>query len=186
MRTSTRVFETSAFDLRNLDGEHIEIRHRYTDLEKAIMCGRGLPCILEVADSLVRMLLLHFTHEAQFLAKLSLSGIQKRHRDANIEVAAQLSGIESRLEQEKVAAVFQLLLFGKVWMKEHMNLESEEFECEGLIEEDRLFLLSPDRLPRAARSALHGPSSHSTESRTAPPSRSAPLVLCQELGTAIT
>lgn len=151
--------ETSAFDLRNLDGEHIEIRHRYTEIEKAIVCGRGLPRILEAADSLVQMMLLHFTHEERFLAKLSLSDIQKRHCDANIEVTAQLFGIGYGLEQEKISAVFQLLLLVKGWMREHINLESEEFECEGLIEEERLFLLSPHNLPKAARSALHGSSS---------------------------
>jgi hemerythrin len=159
MRTSTRTFETNAFDLRNLDREHIEIRQRYMEIEKAIVCGRGLPHIMEAADSLARMMLLHFTHEAQFLAKLSLSGIQKRHRDANIKVIAELIEIESGLEQENVAAVFQLLLLCKVWTREHLNLENQEFECEGLIEEERLFLLSPHHPPQTLRSALHGYSS---------------------------
>ncbi len=159
----------SETELRNLDGEHREIRHRYTELERAIVCGRGLPRILEAAGSLVRMMLLHFTHEEQFLAKLSLPIIQKRHCKAGQEVTAQISSIESGLEQEKVAAVFLLLLLGKSWIKEHMNLESEEFECDGLIEEDRLFLVSSKNFPKVARSTLHGSSSsHNSKTKTAP------------------
>ncbi len=169
MRTSTRTFETNAFDLRKLDGEHIEIRERYMEIEKAIVWGRGLPHIMEAADSLARMMLLHFTHEEQFLAKLSLSGIKKRHCDANIRIIAELIEIESGLEQENVAAVFQLLLLAKVWTKEHLNLETQEFECEGLIEEERLFLLSPHDTAQTPRSALYGYSSQGSDGRSVPP-----------------
>jgi len=139
MKTSTRVLEKNAFDLGLLDREHAEIRRRYVELENAILRGLGLPRILEAANSLVQMILLHFTHEERFLAALSLSNLQKRHRDANIEVTAQLFGIEAGLEQAKTAAVFQLLLLGRVWMKEHMHLESDQFECE--TEEVRPFSL---------------------------------------------
>ena len=146
MSTSTRMFETNAFDLRNLDEEHAKICRRYTGLEKAILRGRGLPRILEAADNLVEMMLLHFAHEEQFLMKLSLcSRLQERHRDANIEVTAKLFGIEAGLKQGNPAAVFHLLRLGRFWMKEHMHLESDEFECEGLIEEER---------PRLVRHAL--------------------------------
>jgi hemerythrin len=134
MITSTRMFETNALDLRILDEEHAEIRRRYTELEEAILRGRGLPRILEAADSLVQVMLLHFTHEEQFLVKLSLSS-GLLHRDANIEVTAQLFGIEAGLEQGKAAAVFLLLRLGRFWMKEHMHREPVEFECETLIQE---------------------------------------------------
>jgi hemerythrin len=136
------MFETNAIDLRNLDEEHAKIRRRYTGLEKAILRGRGLPRVLEAADNLVEMMLLHFAHEEQFLVKLFLgSRIQERHRDANIEVTAKLFGIEAGLKQGNPAAVFHLLRLGRFWMKEHMYLESDEFECEGLIEEERPFIV---------------------------------------------
>jgi hemerythrin len=142
MRTSTRIIEPSAFDLRKLDEEHAEICRRYTGLEETILRGRGLPRILEAANSLVQMMLLHFTHEEQFLERLSLSSFQ-RQRDANIEITAQLFDIEVGLEHSRVASVFQSLLLGRVWIKEHMRLESEEFKCEDLIEAGRPFLVSP-------------------------------------------
>jgi len=155
MRTSTRKLETNAFDLRNLDEEHAEIRRRYSDLEKAILRGRALPGILEAADSLVQMMLLHFTHEEQFLLKLSLSTRrQQEHRDANIKVTVQLFDIEAGLEQGEIATVLRLLLLARDWMKEHMQLESAEFECEGLIEETRPFLVR--RAPADHQAAIAG------------------------------
>jgi hypothetical protein len=136
------IFETNTSDLRHLDEEHAKIRRRYTELEKAILCGRGLPRILEAADSLVLMLLLHLAHEKQFLVNLSLSSrLQAKNRKAYMEVTAQLFGIEAGLEQGKTSAVFLLLRLGRVWMKEHMNLES--VECKGLIEEENPFWARP-------------------------------------------
>lgn len=141
MRTSTRVFEKNALALLHLDAEHSEIRRRYTGLEKAILSGTGMPCILATAKNLVQIMLLHFIHEEQFLAELSLVNIQNRHSDANIEITAQLFSIEAELEQGKTATLFQLLLLGRAWMKEHMQLEGEEFECDGLIEGEKPFLV---------------------------------------------
>lgn len=71
MRIPTRVFEPNIFSLHRLDQEHAEIRHLYQGLEEAILLGRSMPGILEAADNLVRMILLHFIHEKQFLEKLS-------------------------------------------------------------------------------------------------------------------
>jgi hemerythrin len=139
MKTSMRVAETNAFDLGNLDQEHLEIRRRYLGLEETILRGLGLPRILEAAGSLVQMMLLHFTHEEQFLVKFST--LQNRQRDANIEITAQLFKIEIGLEQEKTSTVFQLLLLSRLWMKEHMDLESDEFECEALAEPQSPFLM---------------------------------------------
>jgi hemerythrin len=130
MKTSMRMFETNALDVRNLAEEHVEIRRRYTGLEKVILRGREMPRILKAADSLVQMMLQHFTHEEQLLLKLSLSSrLRKRLREANMEVTARLNGIEVGLEQGKTAAVFHLLRLGRFWMKEHMHLESVESEC---------------------------------------------------------
>jgi hemerythrin len=147
MRTSTKVFEPSTFDLHKLDEEHAEIRRRYTGLEQAILHGQGLSGILDAANSFEQMMLLHFIHEERFLERLSLSSLQ-RHRDANIEITAQLFDIEVGLEQHKVAAVFQLLLLGRVWIREHMGLESEEFQSEDLIEVGRPFLVPPPSVSR--------------------------------------
>jgi len=130
MNTSLRMFETYALDVRNLDAEHTEIRRRYTGLESAILRGREMPNILKAANSLVQMMLLHFTHEEQLLLKLSVSSqLRKKLGNANLEVAGRLIGIEEELEQGKVAAVFHLLRLGRFWMKEHMHLESVETEC---------------------------------------------------------
>ena len=124
------MFETIAFDVRNLDEEHTEIRRRYTGLEKAILRGREMPGILKAANSLVQMMLLHFTHEEQLLLKLSFSShLRKKLSDANMEITDQLIGIEEGLEQENTAAVFHLLRLGRFWMKEHMHLESVESIC---------------------------------------------------------
>jgi hemerythrin len=130
MRTSTRIFETYAFDVRNLDEEHAEIRRRYSALEKAILRGQEMSGILKAADSLVQMMLLHFTHEEQLLLKLPFSSrLRKRLGEANLEVTDRLIGIEVGLEQGKTSAVFHLLRLGRFWMKEHMHLESVESEC---------------------------------------------------------
>jgi len=136
------MFETNAFDLRHLDEEHAEIRRRYTGLEKTILCGQGWPRILEAADSLVQKLLLHLAHEKQFLVKFSLSSrLQAKHRNANMEVTAQLFDIDAGLEKGTPAAVFLLLRLGRIWMKEHMHLAC--VECKGLIEEAGPFLVRP-------------------------------------------
>jgi hemerythrin len=130
MKTSMRMFETNALDVRNLDEEHTEIRGRYTGLEKAILRGREMPRILKAANSLVQMMLLHFTHEEQLLLKLSFSShLRKKLSEANMEVTDQLIGIKEGLEQGKTAAVFHLLRLGRFWMKEHMHLESVESIC---------------------------------------------------------
>jgi hypothetical protein len=136
------TFEMNAFDLRHLDEEHAKIRRRYKELEKTILCKQALPRVLEAADSLVLILLLHLAHEKQFLLKLSLSSrIQAKNRKAHMEVTSQLFGIEGGLEREKTSAVFLLLRLGRIWMKEHMQLES--VECKGLIEEESPFLVRP-------------------------------------------
>jgi hemerythrin len=131
MKTSMRMFETNALDVRNLDEEHTEIRRRYTGLEKAILRGREMPRILKAANGLVQMMLLHFTHEEQLLLNLSFSShLRKKLNDANMDVTDQLMGIEEGLEQGKTAAVFHLLRLGRFWMKEHMHLESVESICQ--------------------------------------------------------
>ena len=151
MRYSTRVLETDALDVASLDGEHSEIRCRYAGLEKAILHGLGQPAMLDAASRLVQTMLLHFTHEEQFHGKLGLSPrIQERHRNANIEVTVQLFEIEAGLEQRKSASIFQLLLLGRIWMKEHMHQESDGFECEPLLEGTGAFLVCGDHLPTKA------------------------------------
>jgi hemerythrin len=131
MRNSTtKIFEPGMFSLHSLNREHAKIRGCYAALEKTIVLGRGLSRILEAANRFVQVVLQHFTHEEQFLEELSPSLLQ-RHRDANIEIIAQLFSIEDGLRLGKVAAVFQLLLLGDAWMKEHMQLEWQEFEYEG-------------------------------------------------------
>jgi hemerythrin len=130
MKTPTRMFETKALDVRNLDEEHTEIRRRYTGLEKAILRGREMPSILKAANSLVQMMFLHFTHEEQLLLRLSLSShLRKKLGEANMEVTDRLIGIEEGLEQGNTAAVFHLLRLGRFWMKEHLHMESIESIC---------------------------------------------------------
>ena len=130
MRTPTRMIKTNAFDVRNLDREHAEIRRRYTGLERAILCGREMPSILQAATSLVQIMLLHFAHEEQFLLKLAFSSqLRKKLSEANMEVTDQLIGIAEGLEEGKPAAVFHLLRLGRFWMEEHMHLESVESLC---------------------------------------------------------
>jgi hemerythrin len=127
MKVATRVFEPNVFSLHRLDQEHAEIRRNYQSLEETILLGQGTPGILEAADRLVQLILLHFTHEERFLGKLSLLILQKQ-RDANAEVIARLFEIEDGLRQEKLAAVFQLLLLVNAWIKGHMQQECEEFD----------------------------------------------------------
>ncbi len=141
---STSIFETTALDLHTLDEEHAEICRRYEGLEEVIL-RRGsmhsIHRILAAADSLVHLILLHFTHEEQLLVKFSRYSLQKRHRETNMKIATQLFGIKAELEQGKIAPVFQLLRLGKVWIKEHMHLESEGGECEGSIDKERFFFV---------------------------------------------
>ena len=127
MRIPTRVFEPNIFCLHRLDQQHAEIRATYQSLEEAILAGQGMAGIVEAADSLVQMILLHFSHEELFLEKLSLPILQ-RQRGANAEIIAQLFEIEDGLRQEKTAAVFQLLILVHDWIKEHMQRECEEFD----------------------------------------------------------
>ncbi len=130
MKTSRRMFEMIALDVRNLAEEHVEICVRYIVLEKEILHGREMPHILKAADSLVQMMLQHFTHEEQLLPNLSLSSrLRNNLREANMDITARLNGIEVELEQGKTAAIFQLLSIGKYWIKEHMHLESVESVC---------------------------------------------------------
>ena len=130
MTTSPKIFEPNIFSLHSLDREHAEIRQSYEEIEETILLGRGLSTILEAANRLVQMMLQHFAHEEQFLEGLSLKVLQ-RHRDANVAVIAQLLDIEERLRLRKISAVLHLLMFGDAWMKEHMQLECQEFEDGG-------------------------------------------------------
>jgi hemerythrin len=139
--------------LRNLDDEHTEIRCCYGGLEKTILCGRGLPHILAAADRLVKMMLLHLSHEEQLLVKLALSGdLLERHRNSKIEVTSKLFSIETGLKQGSTASVFHLLRLGRFWMKEHMDQENEEFQCEALIRKER----TSSRVPGHHRAAVAG------------------------------
>jgi hemerythrin len=161
MNTSAGIFETDASDLRSLNEEHAEIRRRYHGLERVILRGGSMPRILAAADNFVQMMLLHFTHEECFLVKLSLYGLQTRHREAKKKITTQILDIETELEQRKASAVFQLLRLGKVWMKEHMHPESEEFEGENLIDEERHFLarrVLTDHLVATGTRGPHHPS----------------------------
>jgi len=130
MTTSPKIFEPNIFSLHSLDREHREICQSYEAIEETILLGRGLSAILEAANALVQMMLQHFIHEEQFLEELSLKVLQK-HRDSNIELIAKLLDIEERLRLRNVAAVLQLLILGDAWMKEHLQLERQEFEDEG-------------------------------------------------------
>jgi hemerythrin len=124
------MFETNALDVRILDAEHAEIRRLYGRLEETILRGQEMPPILKAADGLIQMMSLHFAHEEQLLLKLSFSSrLRKKLHEASMEVTAKLIGIAAGLEQEKTAAVFHLLRLGRIWMKEHMHLESIESEC---------------------------------------------------------
>jgi hemerythrin-like metal-binding protein len=127
MRIPTRVFEPNIFCLHRLDQQHAEIRETYQALEEAILVGQGAAGIVEAADTLVQMILLHFSHEELFLEKLSLPILQ-RQREANAEIMARLFEIEDGLRQEKPAAVFQLLILVHDWIKDHMQRECEEFD----------------------------------------------------------
>jgi hemerythrin len=127
MKIPTRVFEPNVFCLRSLDQQHCEIRRTYQELEEAILLGQKMPGIVEAADRLVQMILQHFGHEEKFLGKLSLAMLE-RQRSANIEVTLQLFEIEDGLREQKPAAVFQLLLLGNDWIKEHMQRERVEFD----------------------------------------------------------
>jgi hemerythrin len=127
MRIPTRVFEPNVFCLHRLDQQHAQIREIYHSLEQAIMLGQGMPGILDIADSLVQMMFLHFGDEERFLEGLSRPILQRQRR-ANMDLARQLSEIEDGLKQGKWAAVFQSLRLGKAWIKEHTQRECEEFE----------------------------------------------------------
>jgi len=155
MRTLTRVAETNAFILSSLDEEHAEICRRYVALEKAILDRQGVSRTLEASDSLVQMILLHLAHEEEFTAKLPLLSHHERHRDTNIDTTVQLFGIEAGLQEGKTAAVLQLLLLGRLWMKEHMHLESSEFECEALSEQKSPFLVRGQRAGHLAARSPH-------------------------------
>ena len=122
MSVAKTGFKPSEFQLLVLNGEHCEIRWSYTKLEEEILAGRGMPTIVQAAERLVQVILLHLIHEERFLETLSRS-ILLRHRDANTKICAQLFDIEAGLEQGKAGTVSQLLLLGKLWMKEHMDLE---------------------------------------------------------------
>ena len=141
MTTSIKAFD-NASALQSLNEEHAEISRRYTRLESTIRLGRTLGGIVEAANGLVQMVLLHFVHEEQFLEKLSLPSFP-RQRDANIEITALLFDIETGLEQGKAGTLSLLLLLGKVWMKEHMQLECEQFVCEELTGAGRPFAPPP-------------------------------------------
>lgn len=142
--TMSTIFETTAIDLRNLDEEHAEIRHRYEGLEKEILRRGGMHSICRVlaaADSLAHLILLHFTHEEQLLVRLSRYRFLKRHRETNMKITTQLFGIKAELEQGKVAPVFQLLRLSKLWIEVHMHLKSERGECEDSIDKDNFFFV---------------------------------------------
>jgi hemerythrin-like metal-binding protein len=127
MRIPTRVFEPNVFYLRSLDQQHAEICLAYQELEEAILLGQKMPGIVEAADRLVEMILQHFGREEKFLGRFSLAMLE-RQRAANIEVTLQLFEIEDGLREQKAAAVFQLLLLGHDWLKEHMQREQVEFD----------------------------------------------------------
>jgi hemerythrin len=144
MNTSMKMFETNAFDLRNLDEEHAEIRRRYEGLDEVILrqgSMHRIHRILAAADNLANLMLLHFTHEGLFLVKFSRYSPLKGHRQSNMKIATQLFDIKAELEQGKVAPVFQLLRLTKVWMKEHVHLEN--VENTGLIEQENPFWARP-------------------------------------------
>jgi hypothetical protein len=128
MSAATRIFEPSTFQFHVLNEEHSEIQGSYARLEGEILAGRGMPAIVESAERLVLLILLHFIHEERFLETVSRA-IMLSHRDANLKTTARLVAIEDGLKQRKPAAVLQLLLLVKVWCYWHMWTESVEFEC---------------------------------------------------------
>jgi hypothetical protein len=95
--------------------------------------------------------------------KLALGDLQTRHREAKIKIAAQLFDIEAELGQGRASAVFQLLRLGKVWMKEHMDLENEEIEREDLMDEERHFLARRVLMDHLAATAPRAPGHPSTQ-----------------------
>ena len=80
--------------------------------------------ILAAAESLVHLILLHFTHEEQLLVKLSLSShLRKKLSDANMEFTDQFIGIKAELEQGKIAPVL-CNLFESIQPKECIRSNS--------------------------------------------------------------
>jgi hemerythrin len=114
-------------ELDILAEEHSHIRCRLAELDEVILQAQGSPRILEAARELVWLLLLHFTHEAELLEKISLPALAEQPRAVK-KMMDEVVRIEAGLRVGEAHAALRLRGLCKGWIQEHMHMESLEFE----------------------------------------------------------
>ncbi len=114
-------------ELEILAEEHSHIHCRLAELDEVILQAQGSPRILEAARELVWLLLLHFTHEAELLEKISLPALAEQRRAVK-KMMDEVVRIEAGLRMDEAHAALQLRGLCKGWIEEHMHMESFEFE----------------------------------------------------------
>ncbi len=114
-------------ELDILEEEHSHIHCGLAELDDVILRAQGSTRMIEAARELARLLLLHFTHEAQFLEKIPLPALEEQRR-AGEKMIDEVLRIEAGLRLEEAYAALRLRGLCKGWMNEHMYMESLEFE----------------------------------------------------------
>jgi hemerythrin len=116
-----------AVELNILKEEHSRIHCRYAELDDVILQAQGSPRIIEAARELVGMLLLHFSHEEEFLEKIPVSGLEEQRR-AGKKMTDEILRIEAGLRMQEADAALRLRGLCKGWMYKHMSMDGLEFE----------------------------------------------------------
>lgn len=124
---SKQTWGKSGVELDILEEEHSHIHCRLAELDDVILQAQGSPRIIEAARELVWLLMLHFTHEAEFLEEIPLPALEEQRR-AGKKMMDEVLRIEAELRVEEAHAALRLRGLCKGWMNEHMYMESLEFE----------------------------------------------------------
>ena len=109
-----------------LDEDHEQIELKAKSLRDSIIAGRGLPRILESAESLIAKVLEHFQKEEMALEAVGYPGVAK-HRAAHELIAEHVLQIKNALEERQIRAALNLLKMYSALLREHSEREDSKY-----------------------------------------------------------
>ncbi|SRR6266542_6912185 len=109
-----------------MDEGHAQIEVQLKTLKESIIGGKGLPTILESAESLIATVLEHFHQEEMILQAVGYQGLAK-HRAAHELISEQMLQIKKGLEERQIQASLNLLKIHCASLREHSELEDSKY-----------------------------------------------------------
>ena len=115
MRSRKSKFGRSSAEAEMLESERFGIERHYLELDDSILHGEGSARILDAAQKLVKLLLVHLTHEEQLRSQIAFPVLDDPRAEWKKNMS-ELLQIEAGLTQSEIYAALRLRSFCKGWI----------------------------------------------------------------------